>query len=70
MTYTFISFTIFSQGYEIIQNGEFKWCQLGFNLITACIGSIFEVSMNIILCFLFVRPVIILSKNSDHKPES
>ena len=68
--YTLMCFTLFSKGYEIIENGVFKWCQFGANVIALGFSSIIEVSMNVIICFLFIRPGLILSKNADTKPES
>ena len=59
-----------SQGYDIKENGVFKWCQFGSNVISLAITGVFEGTMNILLLALFVKPAMVLSKNSENKPES
>ena len=68
--YLIIHFAIFTKGYPITENGELKWCQYGGNVISGFFTSSLEGTMNIILCFSFIRPAILLSKNSDNIPES
>ena len=72
ITFNSVFLTYLSQTYEILDdtNGEFKWCQFGSNEIGTYVITFFEGSMNIILAVLFIKPAIVLSKNSDNKPES
>ena len=59
-----------TKGYEIRGNGDHVWCQIGANFVYTIIGASLETVTNIILAVLFMKPAIVLSKNTEHEPES
>ena len=62
--------TYFTYTYDIKENGVFKWCQMGMDLVSLIIAMILEVTLNTVLLILFIRPAIQLSKTGQHKPAS
>ena len=65
--YYVIAVFLTTHGYNMETN-NIKWCQYGYHLLPGAISVISELLMNVVLLVLFIKPLIILSKNSDNIP--
>ena len=64
LIFTVCHFVFFMKGYPIFDN-DTVWCQLSSNLIIHLTNMALDITLNILLMSLFIKPAALLSKNSE-----
>ena len=67
--YLIISDPMFSKIY-VVNTDKGPMCQYGFGFVNLLLASLSEAVTNVLLLILFIKPLIILIRNSDNIPES
>ena len=67
--YVLITHVILSRGYDIYSNDR-HWCQYGAHIIASTIGFFVEITTNVLLLMVFIKPLILLSKKLESTSES